>query len=182
VGAARRADHAGLTVPGFDFTRAIRFIEAIPRGRWTGYKDVAAAAGNPNAFQSAGNHMRDSDGKIRNYWRVIHSDGSVPANFGAPADRGPKDPHSARQKLMQEGVRFNPNGFADPSQHFAYEDWLRTGKQPAPDETAAAIERDKRIVAEVNQRRIAKGQAPLTDAQKAQMLRRLAAERAAGRG
>jgi alkylated DNA nucleotide flippase Atl1 len=167
---------------GFDFRRAIPFIEAIPRGRWTGYKDVAAAAGNPKAFQAAGNHMRDSGGRIRNYWRVIHSDGSVPENFTAPADRGPKDPYSARQKLMKEGVRFSLDGLADPNQYFSYEDWLRTGKRPAPDEKAAAVERDRRIVAAVNQRRIAKGQAPLTGSQEAEMMGRLAAERAAGRG
>ena len=167
---------------GFDFSRAIPFIEAIPRGRWTSYKDVAAAAGNPKAFQAAGNHMRDSGGRIRNYWRVIHSDGSVPENFTAPADRGPKDPYSASQKLMKEGIRFSLDGFADPNQYFSCEDWLRIGKRPTADETAAAVDREKRIVAEVNKRRIAKGHAPLTSAQEAEMLGRLAAERAAGRG
>jgi alkylated DNA nucleotide flippase Atl1 len=44
---------------GFDFRLAIPFIESIPRERWTSYKDVAAAAGNPKAFQAAGSHMRD---------------------------------------------------------------------------------------------------------------------------
>jgi alkylated DNA nucleotide flippase Atl1 len=53
-------------VSGFDFKRAIPFVKAIPSGKWTGYKDVAAAAGNPNAFQSAGNHMRDSGGRVDN--------------------------------------------------------------------------------------------------------------------
>jgi alkylated DNA nucleotide flippase Atl1 len=167
---------------GFDFRRAVPFIEAIPRGRWTGYKEVAAAAGNPKAFMSAGNHMRDSGGKVSNYWRVIRSDGSVPENFKAPADRGPKDPYSARQKLMKEGVRFNLGGFAAANQYFSYEDWLRTDKRRPVDEKAAAVERGRRIVAAVNQRRIAKGQAPLTESQEAEMLGRLAAERAAGRG
>ena len=166
---------------GFEFKRAIPFIEAIPSGRWTSYKDVAAAAGNPKAFQTVGSKMRDSAGRIRNYWRVIHSDGSVPENFTAPADRGPKDPYSARQKLMKEGVRFSLDGFADPNQRFSYADWLRAGQRPASDQAAAAAERDKRIVAEVNERRIAKGQAPLTAAQEAEMLGRLASERAAGR-
>jgi alkylated DNA nucleotide flippase Atl1 len=168
-------------VSDFDFKRAIPFIDAIPSGRWTAYKDVAAAAGNPKAFMAAGNQMRDSGGSIPNYWRVTHSDGSVPENFIAPADRGPKDPYSARQKLMKEGARFNLNGLADPNQYFSYEDWRRAGKRPATDETAAVAERDKRIVADVNQRRIAKGQAPLTAVQEAEMLDRLAAKRAAGR-
>jgi alkylated DNA nucleotide flippase Atl1 len=65
------------------------FIEAIPRGRWTSYEAVPAAAGNPQASQAAGNHMRDSGGRIDNYWRVIHSAGSVPENFTAPANTGP---------------------------------------------------------------------------------------------
>jgi alkylated DNA nucleotide flippase Atl1 len=158
------------------------FIEAIPSGRWTGYKDVAAAAGNPNAFQSAGNHMRDSGGWVDNYWRVIHSDGSVPENFTAPADAGPQDQYSAKQRLLKEGVRFDARGFADPRQYFFYEDWVRAGRRPAAEEVAAVAERDQRIVADVNQRRIAKGQAPLTEVQKAEMLSRLAAERGAGRG
>jgi alkylated DNA nucleotide flippase Atl1 len=177
-----RPDHAELTVSDFDFERAIPFVEAIPSGRWTGYKDVAAAAGNPSAFHSAGNHMRDSGGRIHNYWRVIHSDGSVPKNFIAPADAGPNDQYAAKQRLVKEGVRFNARGFADPRQHFSYEQWARAGRRPAADEAVAVAERDEKIVAEVNQRRIAKGQAPLTGVQKAEMLSRLAAERTAASG
>lgn len=167
---------------GFDFKRAIPFIKAIPPGRWSGYKDVAAAAGNPNAFHSAGNQMRESGGLIDNYWRVIHSDGSVPENFSAPADAGPKDQYSARQRLVKEGVRFDARGFADSRQYFSYEEWVRAGRRPAADATAAAAKRDQRIVADVNQRRVGKGQPPLTEDQTAEMLSRLAAERATGRG
>jgi alkylated DNA nucleotide flippase Atl1 len=170
-----------MPVSGFDFRSAIPFIEAIPSGRWTSFTDVAAAAGNPAAFMAAGNHMRDSAGTVRNYWRVIRSDGSVPENFTAPADRGPKDAYWARQKLIKEGVRFSLAGLADPNLRFSYEEWLRSGRRPAADGVAAAVERDKRIVGDVNQRRITKGQAPLTHAQEAEMLGRLSAERAAGR-
>src|SRR5206468_6714553 len=141
----------------FDFSRAIPFIEAIPSGRWTSYSEVATAAGNPKAFMAAGNHMRDSEGRIDNYWRVIHNGGGVPANFRAPADRGPKDSYSAMQRLMKEGVRFDVNGLAIPSQFFSYEEWMKISQRHAPAVEAAAVERDKRIVAEVNQRRIAKG-------------------------
>ena len=83
---------------------------------------------------------------------------------------------------MKEGVRFSVDGFADPNQYFSCEDWRRISQRPARDETAAAVERDKRIVAEVNQRRIGKGHAPLTAAQEAVMLERLATDRATGRG
>lgn len=184
--ASRWTTHAelitlSLTVSDFDFTRAIPFIEAIPHGRWTSFKDVAAAAGNPKAFMAAGNHMRDSDGTIDNYWRVIHSDGTIPENFTAPADRGPKDPYSAMQKLMKEGIRF-VDGVADPNQYFSCADWLQAGKPPAANQEAAVIERAKRVVAEVNHRRVAKGLAPLTAGQEAEMLGRLAGDRPTGRG
>lgn len=63
-------------------------------------------------------------------------------------------------------------------QFFSYGDWVKASQRQAPAVEAAAIERDKRIVAEVNQRRLAKGQAPLAADQMAEMLGRLAAERA----
>jgi hypothetical protein len=80
---------------------------------------------------------------------------------------------------MKEGVRFSLDGLADQNQRFSYEDWLRAGQRRTVDDTALAVERDKRIVADVNQRRIAKGQAPLTESQQAEMLSRLETERAA---
>ena len=47
---ARRLGSA--TVSAYDFERAKPFIIAIPRGRWSRYKDVAAAAGNPDAAEA----------------------------------------------------------------------------------------------------------------------------------
>lgn len=176
-------------VSTFDFQRAIPFIAAIPRGRWSSYKDVAAAAGNPKAFQSAGNQLRVSGGTIRNYWRVIHSNGSVADGFVSHAPALPNDPLSARRLLEREGVRFNHNGRADEAQHFYYEDWEHAAKPVSAAEAARisaaaeipAVERDKGIVEQVNAGRSAKGKPPLTAAQEEEMLARLAAERAARR-
>jgi len=81
---------------------------------------------------------------IGNYWRVIHSDGSVPENFSAPADRGPKDPYSAQQKLLKEGVTFT-DGRASVNQYFAYEDWLRAGRRQTADKTDEGAERAEAV-------------------------------------
>lgn len=148
----------------FDFRQAIPFITSIPSGRWSSYRDVAAAAGNPKAYQAAGNHMRDSAGSIENYWRVIHSDGSIADGFIARAPGRPSDAISARDLLASEGVRFDRNGNADESQRFWYEDWdgSRPPMSTAAKSTAAAAaeaaeaERDRAIVAQVSARRTKK--------------------------
>ena len=148
----------------FDFRQAIPFITSIRRGRWSSYRDVAAAAGNAKAHQAAGNHMRDSAGSIENYWRIIHSDGSVADGFVARAPGRPSDAISARDLLASEGVRFDRNGYADTSQRFRYEDWggARPPMATAAKSTAAAateaavVERAKAIVAQVSARRTAK--------------------------
>jgi alkylated DNA nucleotide flippase Atl1 len=179
-----------VLVSGFDFKQAIPFIAAIPRGRWSSYRDVAGAAGNPKAHQSAGNHLRDSGGTIENYWRVIHSDGSVAEGFIAHAPGRPNDPVSARDLLASEGVRFDRNGYADAAQRFWYEDWDESsrpvsaseGSMSAAAEEAAVVERDISIIAEVNARRTAKGKPPLTAAQEGETSARLADERARARG
>jgi hypothetical protein len=59
--------------------------------------------------------MCDSGGRIDNYWRVIHSDGSVPQNFTAPADAGPKDEYSAKQRLLKEGSGSTQEGLPIPA-------------------------------------------------------------------
>ena len=126
--------------------------------------------------------MRDSGGRIRNYWRVIHSDGSVPENFTAPADRGPKDPYSARQKLMTEGIRFSADGFADPTST----SHTRSGYEPANDRWPMRRPQPSSATSASSRRSTSgaspKVHAPLTAAQEAEMLGRLAAERTAGRG
>jgi alkylated DNA nucleotide flippase Atl1 len=173
-------------VSGYDFERAKPFITGIPRGRWSSYKDVAAAAGNPDAYMAAGNDLRASGGEIDGYWRVIHSDGSIADGFVAHSIKHPRDPDSARARLESEGIRFNRRGLADKSRHFGYEEWVGASFVD-PDSAqsmsgaateAAAVERNRRIVADVSARRITKGKPPLTATQEREMLERLAAERA----
>src|SRR3954469_11096210 len=41
-----------------DFSRAAAFITAVPKGRWTAYKDVAAAGGNERGAQAIGDWLR----------------------------------------------------------------------------------------------------------------------------
>jgi alkylated DNA nucleotide flippase Atl1 len=173
---------------GFDFERAKAFIAAIPRGRWSSYKDAAGAAGNPDAYMSAGNLLRASGGTIPNYWRVLHSDGSIADGFISHAPGRPNDPVSARELLESEGIRFDQKGRAREAQRFRYEDWNQNSDAGVASREstlsaaaeAAAAERDKRIVADVSARRVAKGKPPLTPQQEEVMLERLAADRAAG--
>ena len=114
------------TMLGYDFERAKPFISAIPCGRWSAYKDVATAAGNPDAYMAAGNDLRASNGTIDGYWRVIHSDGSIADGFVAHAVNLPRDPESARARLKSEGIRFDHRGRADKSQRFRYQDWVES--------------------------------------------------------
>jgi alkylated DNA nucleotide flippase Atl1 len=114
------------TVSSYDFQRAKPFISAIPRGRWSAYKDVATAAGNPDAYMAAGNDLRASNGTIDGYWRVIHSDGGIADGFVAHAVNQPRDPESARARLQSEGIRFDHRGRADKSQRFTYQDLVRS--------------------------------------------------------
>jgi alkylated DNA nucleotide flippase Atl1 len=56
-------------MPGLNYASAQAFIASIPDGCWTSYKDVAIAAGNPDAAMSIGNWLRKSGGSIEKYWR-----------------------------------------------------------------------------------------------------------------
>jgi hypothetical protein len=173
----------------FDFRQAVPFIASIPRGSWSGYQDVAAAAGNakgaPGGRQSPARQWRDHRQLLG-----IHSDGSVADGFIAHAPGRPDDPVSARDLLASEGVRFDRNGCADHAQRFFYEDCDGSRKpmsaaqrsSAAEAAHAAAAEHERAVVADVSARRIAKGKPALTAAQQEDMLARLAAERAAGAG
>lgn len=65
---------------------AVRFVEAVPEGRWTAYSDVAAACSSSSP-RSIGLWLRNSGGTVRNYWRVLTINGHVPehSSVGAPA-------------------------------------------------------------------------------------------------
>ncbi len=70
-----------------DFETASTFIAAVPRGRWTSYKDVATAAGNERGAQAIGEWLRRRGHEVPRVHRVIRSSGYVAEAFRA-AGRG----------------------------------------------------------------------------------------------
>jgi alkylated DNA nucleotide flippase Atl1 len=107
-----------------DLDRARRFIEAVPDGSWTTYKDVATAAGNSNGAMAIGTWLRNSGGAIKNYWRVLNVKGVVPDAF-VGGGSGPLDAVAARDLLRREGVGVDADGRVRQRQRFTYEDWIR---------------------------------------------------------
>lgn len=57
--------------------RVLRVVKTIPRGRVVSYKDVARAAGSPNAFRAVGNIMMENHDPDVPCHRVIRSDGTL---------------------------------------------------------------------------------------------------------
>jgi alkylated DNA nucleotide flippase Atl1 len=112
-------------VTPLDFDRATAFVEAVPRGRWTAYKDVAAAAGNAQGAQAIGEWLRRRGDEVPHAYRVLRSDGFVADAF-RPAGPGlPSDSASVRDLLRSEGVDVDPRGRASPAQRFSPEGWLQ---------------------------------------------------------
>jgi alkylated DNA nucleotide flippase Atl1 len=105
-----------------DLERAQQFVAAVPKGRWTAYKDVAIAAGNEQGAQRIGQWLRHSDGRIPNYWRVLNVEGLVPDAF-VGGGTGPREPVAARALLRNEGVIIDAAGRAIKAQRFTVRDW-----------------------------------------------------------
>jgi alkylated DNA nucleotide flippase Atl1 len=121
-----------------DYGRAEAFMETIPAGRWSSFKDVACAAGNPAAAMAIGNWLRESGGRLPNYWRVIRADRFVPDGLAAHTPGLPQNASAARDRLKQEGVRFSGHR-ASPQQHYSFDEWRRgdgaaaaAARAPAP--------------------------------------------------
>lgn len=111
-------------MPPIDFQRAERFIAAIPRGRWTSYKEVAIAGGSPNGAQAVGQWLRRDGDKVPHVWRVLTVDGAVADGF-VPAGPGvPGGEVQVRGMLEQEGVHISgiPRR-AHADQQFRASDW-----------------------------------------------------------
>ncbi len=106
-----------------DKPRAIRFIEAVPEGRWTAYSDAAVACGS-NSPRSIGLWLRNSGGTIRNYWRVMTVKGEVPETF-VGGGTGTLDALTARELLRREGVWIDADGRARARQRFTVADYMR---------------------------------------------------------
>ncbi len=110
-------------VAPIDFGAAARFAASVPEGRWTAYKDVAAAAGSPRGAQAIGDWLRRKGDEVPNVHRVLRADGFVPDAF-RPAGRGvPADAERVRDLLREEGVDLDAQGRASQRQRFTVNDW-----------------------------------------------------------
>lgn len=107
-----------------DYGRAEAFMATIPAGCWSSFKDVACAAGNPAAAMAIGNWLRESGGRLPNYWRVIRADRFVPDGLVAHTPGLPQNASAARDRLKQEGIRFSDRR-ASPQQHYSFDQWPR---------------------------------------------------------
>jgi alkylated DNA nucleotide flippase Atl1 len=95
---------------GFDWRRINAAIAVIPRGRWTTYGDLAQLGGT--AAMPVGQHVANCP-LLENAYRVLGADGKPRPDFRW---NDPADPRKVTEVLRADGVRFLPNGAADPSQ------------------------------------------------------------------
>ena len=84
--------------------RAWEFVRQVPCGRVVTYGDVAKAAGDHRAAQSAGNAMVKalSNNMDVPWWRVVRKDRSI-----SPGPPGDQRPDVQRRRLEEEGVHFD---------------------------------------------------------------------------
>lgn len=94
---------------GFNWSELHRLLDALPRGRWTTYGDLAAVVGT--AAQPVGGHIAGC-GVCRNAHRVLGSDRRPRPAFQWT---DPTDTRSQEQALVEESVNFT-DGMADPAQ------------------------------------------------------------------
>lgn len=104
--AARRpGDH-------IDESAARRFIESVPSGRWTSYKDVAEAAGAPRGAQAIGRWLAREGESVPNVWRVMTTAGVPSSGWTAAAAGIPPTVQAVIKRLAQEGVTFTDGAAA----------------------------------------------------------------------
>ena len=91
--------------------RAWGYVREVLCGCVVTYGDVAEAAGDRNAAQSAGNAMAKAYAENMDvpWWRVVKKDGSI-----SPGPPGDQRPAEQRKRLEAEGVTFMTNGRVDP--------------------------------------------------------------------
>jgi alkylated DNA nucleotide flippase Atl1 len=86
-----------------------RALAEIPTGGWTTYGDVAALIGSHPVPVGA----RLSTVRTRNAHRVLTAEGRISDQFRWT---DPDDKRDPRQLLIEEGVRFDEKGIAEPQQ------------------------------------------------------------------
>jgi alkylated DNA nucleotide flippase Atl1 len=138
VAEKERASKKGSGAP-INHDKARAFIEAIPRGRWSAYVDVAQAADSPKGAQAVGWWLANRTGLIPNMYRVLTAWGEVSSGWKAASPELPADPAGVRRLLEDEGVIFSENGRADPSLRWTLEDHLEANRgDDEPDEAVRA--------------------------------------------
>jgi alkylated DNA nucleotide flippase Atl1 len=106
-----------------DRDRALAFIASIPDGKWTGYKDVAAAGGNPKAAMGVGYMLsKIAIGESPLVYRVLKVNGEVSPGWAAEDPSLPQTTADVEDKLRAEGVTFN-EGRASANDRWRVEDW-----------------------------------------------------------
>jgi methylated-DNA-[protein]-cysteine S-methyltransferase len=110
-------------VASIDFRRAQAFVAAVPRGRWTAYKDVAEAAGSPRGAQAIGDWLRRNGDQVPHVYRVLNVEGFVPEGFRPAGPGVPANAATVREVLRAEGVSIDGRGRAAAHQRFTAGDW-----------------------------------------------------------
>jgi alkylated DNA nucleotide flippase Atl1 len=119
---ARAASRRGIGAP-LDHEQALAFITSIPEGHWTAYKDVAIAGGSPNGAMGVGSWLSSAGDSIPNVYRVLNTGGEVSDGWKTNNPDLPPSPDDVRICLKGEGVRFTPDGRADPDQRWTVKNW-----------------------------------------------------------
>lgn len=102
---------------GFDWTLVHSILEQLPAGRWSGYSDLAEAAGT--SAQPLAGHISQCR-LCTNPYRILTADGRVAKKFRWS---DPDDHRDPRELLGAEGIQF-AGRIADPEQRLDAEDLL----------------------------------------------------------
>jgi alkylated DNA nucleotide flippase Atl1 len=104
-----------------DFVGAQAFVDAIPAGWWTSYKEVARAAGNANGAMAIGSWLL-SGARTANAWRVLNSRGEVSEGWTPATDDQPRTTDDVRARLRAEGIDVDHRGRAEPGKRWTVEE------------------------------------------------------------
>jgi alkylated DNA nucleotide flippase Atl1 len=100
----------------FDWSKALKAVEAMPDGTWTTYGDIAQFAGT--SAVAVGQWAVSPQGPSKAY-RVLAANGRPAPDFRWD---DPEDRRDVRAVLKEAGVRFTDSGSADPSQRLGPSD------------------------------------------------------------